>query len=666
MGIGTPLSTIFGRRLLHLFVQDRAVPKGVRLQSGLALLAIIALLCLSLEIELLQQIDSLRLYLTGGEIALEAGVVLLLSLAIAFCWWLLILLIGQLARTLLPAQWRIHLPWDFWDLWIAGPLAYFILELFQDFKLEVLPHWHTGTNRVAVAFLALTSICIAGFILTGWRTFPEFCRTRLVPIAWLHIVLAMVAAAALWLHGVHLFHDYERPWGTASASNSPDIYLITIDALRADDMSVYGYSRATTPNLTSFAQRSFTFDYFFANSNFTSPTTSSIETGKLPWSHRVFQGGSFLRDKNQQETLPALLKGRGYYTAMITSNFLAAPFQHRTLASYDAVEYASPLGFTGLRLRGSNLLGVDTQCVLSFSLLRGVVALATNLDDIIWGDRYPSPAEDVFERGTKLLERSNSSHPIFLWTHILPPHDPYWVPTPFRYRFVSASGQHYKNFMVPDPQTLHRGATVQELHNAYDEMILYADHSVGEFLDWLDRTGRLDQSIVIVSADHGELFEHNRLGHGGRDLYNGLIHIPLLIHLPGQKNAGRIEEPGEQVDLLPTVLDLIGAPLPTWGEGVSLKPLLEGRNLAPRYVFSMDFERNRDFDLLTRGAVAVMDDRFKFVRNLVSGKEQLYDYRADEGEDHNLVDSQTEAAQRMRKVLLDKLEEVNRDFPGKR
>ena len=76
-----------------------------------------------------------------------------------------------------------------------------------------------------------------------------------------------------------------------------------------------------------------------------------------------------------------------------------------------------------------------------------------------------------------------------------------------------------------------------ELRARYDENIAYADHVVGDFLEWLDQTGRLDRSIVIVSADHGESFEHGWLLHTGPYLYNGLIRIPLLIHLPGQKEG---------------------------------------------------------------------------------------------------------------------------------
>jgi arylsulfatase A-like enzyme len=637
--------------------------KDASLRPGLALLSIVALCCLSLEAELLQQIDSLRLYLTTREIAFEAGAALLLALGIAFCWWLFVLLVAQPARLFLHNnRSRIHL---YWNLWIAAPLAYLILDAFQDVKLEIFPRWHAGTNLQVSTALGLTAVCIVGFFRIGWPVLWEFCRTRLVPIAWVHVAIAVVATFALWVHGVRLFHDYERPNVQTAVLSSPDIYIITIDTLRAEDTSLFGYRRPTTPNLEKFAQRSFSFDYYFANSNFTTPSATSIETGKLPWSHRVFHGGDFLRDRNQSENLAAVLKERGYYTAMITSNFLAAPFRHRTLESYDGVQYASPRGFTGFRLRAFNLIGLNSQFTLTFSLIRGVNLLCASMDHFLWRDRYPSPAEDVFGRATGLLERQDRSQPVFLWTHIMPPHDPYFVPPAYRHRFVPERVRNYDNFVVPDIERMHSGVSSEDLRASYDEMILYADHCVGGFLDWLDQTGRLDRSIVIVSADHGELFDHNRLAHGGPDLYDGVIHVPLLIHLPGQKQGVHIEELAQQADLLPTLLDLVGAPVPSWTDGVSLKPTLETMPLADRYIFSMNLEPNSTFDVVAKGTVAVMDGSFKFVRYLDSGKEQLYSYKTDKGEDDNLVQSEPEVAKRMRSVLQEKLKEVNQRFSRK-
>ena len=627
------------------------------MRPGIALLTIIALACLTLETELVQQIDSLRLYLTTSEILIEAAIALLFSVVAASCWWLFVWVLGELVGVLTSAK-KLR-PRLLWIFWMGVPLGYFLLDLFEDVKLEVRPEWHAGTAMQFLAASIVVAICIACFSLVDWHVLQRFCRTRMAPVAWAHLGVAFLAAVFLWSYGVRPFHNYEHGSDQNAAVHLPDIYLLTIDALRADGLSVYGYSRETTPYLDRFAQQSFTFDYNFANSNFTAPSTASIETGKIPWTHGLFQGGGFLRGNNNAETLAAVLRARGYYTAMVTSNLLAAPFRHRTLENYAATEYVSPIGLTGLRLRAANFLKCNSQFTLNFSLMRFAVPLTIGLDRAIWGVKYPSPAEDVFIRARSLVEKhENAQHPIFLWAHIFPPHDPYWPPAAYQRHFVSRRTKGYGN-LAPGPRNAENGVTVQELRDAYDEMVLYADHSVGDFLSWLDQTGRFDRSIVIISSDHGEMFDHGRVAHGGLDLYNGLIRVPLLIHLPGQSKAVRIETPSQQADLLSTLLDLIGSPIPKWSEGSSLKPLMEGGNLDDRYIFSMNLESNRCFDPITKGAVAVIDDRYKYVRYLESGREQLFEYRRDAGEEHNLIQSDPEVAERMREVLLRKLQEIN-------
>jgi len=436
-----------------------------------------------------------------------------------------------------------------------------------------------------------------------------------------------------------------------AGSRPPDIYLISMDALRAEDMSAYGYARPTTPNLQRFAQRSFTFENFIANSNLTGPTTTSIETGKLPWSHRVFHLGGFLRGPVREETLPALLRQRGYYTAMIGSNVYATPFSHATLESYDAAAYATPLGLGGVWQ--SNPAGINGQSTIFISLLRRLGGLANFVDMMIWR-RYPYSAKAVFDRARTLLESRDDQQPMFVWTHIFPPHDPYWPPPPYRMRFAPReTWEKVRGTRLPG------GLTSSELRAQYDEMVLYADQVVGDYLDWLEQTGRLDRAIVIITADHGESFEHGEFLHGGPDLYEGLIHIPLLIHLPGQQQHGSIAQSAQQADLLPTLLDLIGVPAPSWTDGTSLRPALEGKTLAPRPVFSMVLEADSSFSPITRGTLAIVDDNFKYVIHLDTQEQELYRYKTDPSEENNLVGSEPDVAKRMHDLLIARLKKAN-------
>jgi arylsulfatase A-like enzyme len=631
-----------------------------KLRPGLALTSMLSIICLSLEVESLEKLDSLSLYMSYRQIVLDIGVALIALLGFSVAWWCLMLVSVKLTEVALgpsKKQYGIALCWY---LGLGIPLSYLVLDIFGAMRLELFSRWHPELVGWILVSLLLIGGSVGGLCLVSLPRLQEFCRTRLTPIAWAHIFLGLFALLFLWMHGVYLFRDYAHQGRTAAASDSPDVYLISIDAARADDLSLYGYSRPTTPNLERFSHRAYTFDYFFANSNFTTPTTTSIETGQLPWTHRVFQAGGFTSVQAEGETIASLLHQRGYYTAMISSNYLATPVRHRTLNSYDAVEFAAPIDGSGPWLRITNLVGTNAQYTLFASLLQSLAGIRFYLDSLVWGNYYPYPAEPVFDRARSLLERHDIDQPRFVWTHVFPPHDPYLAPPPFRMRFLPSNKlTHVYDYIGFRGTMLPRGATVSDLQARYDEMILYADHVVGDYLDWLDRTGRLDRSIVIVTADHGESFEHNWMMHTGPYLFNSLVRIPLLVHLPGQKQGARVGQVAQQADLLPTVLDLLGITQPSWTDGISLRPALEGRELPQRAVYSMNLERNRVWDRISKGTVAIIDNEFKYVDYLDAQKESLYRYRTDQYERNDLVDSERDVAARMRTALLDKLREVN-------
>jgi len=635
--------------------------REMQLRPGLAFLSIAAILSLGVETELLEHVDSLSRYMTSRQIALEGGIALLGGLSVGLAWWLGVLLLANAAKVVSRAKRRsVAL---FWNLWLSAPLSYFVLSLFRALLIQLFPHWHPGLLTWVICSAILIVMCVACLAVVSLARLQEFCRHRLAPLGWLHVILSLAAWVTLWAKDLPLYQDYVHPGRALAASDLPDIYLITMDALRAEDMSVYGYNLPTTPNLERFAEHSSTFEYFIANANFTAPATTSVETGTLPWSHGVFQLDGFLRS-GERESLPALLRQQGYYTAMVTSNDRAGPFHHGTLHSYDAVAYDAPYGALGVG-RYLHFIGTNSETTLASTLLGHLTASWAGLDPRLWDHRYPSLAEPVFDRARALLEHRDTTQPVFLWAHILPPHQPYWPPAPYDTRFLSAEKlAPYADFSW-DSHALPRGMSASELRTRYDEMVLYADHAVGDFLEWLDRTGRLDRSIVIVSADHGESFEHNWFSHAGPHLYTGLIHIPLLIHLPGQKQGARISYLGQQADLLPTILDLVGGPVPSRTDGVSLRPVLQGKPLPQRYVFSMNLEPNRVFDPITKGTVAVLDDEFKYVNYLDHHQEALYRYKSDPVEGHNLINAEPQVATRMRDALSEKLKEVNRQFASK-
>ena len=624
----------------------------------IVLLGITALMFSGLELEVLTSLDGMLRFMTVREILGDVGAAFIPLFGVAVGWWLCLMLFMKIVQVY---GWKArHRESVFWRLGLTIPLIYFALELLNSTRLRLSPHWHPGLFGWLWMAPLLIAFCVASIYLPKLSGLQRFCRTRLAPVAEVHIVLIAVVAIALIARGVRVFHDFAHPGKAVVASNSPDIYLLTIDALRAQDMSLYGYQRSTTPNLERFAQQAYTFDFFFANSNFTTPATTSIETGKLPWTHRVFQLGGFLRGQAQQETLAALLRQRGYYTASIASNPYASPIQHRTQDGYDAVEFPFPQSGNGLWNRYTDLVGLNTLHTLSYTMLKLLGAVRSYVGAVIWSDRYPSPAEPVFERTRSLVARQNISQPRFVWAHIFPPHDPYLPPLPYRGLFMSSNKlTHGYDFLSLRNESPPRGVSAEELRARYDENVAYADHVVGDFLEWLQQTGRLDHSMVIVSADHGESFEHGWFSHAGPYLYNGLIRVPLLIHLPGQKQGIRITQAAEQVDLLPTILELVGGQAPRWAEGTSLKPVLEGGQIPPRLLISMNLDPDSTFKPITQGTVAVLDDDFKYVAQLGTHEGSLFRYKTDLLEEQNLVESDPVVAARMKDLLARKLEEAN-------
>ncbi len=623
------------------------------------LMAIAAMVCSGLDLEILMSLDSMMRFMTPSEICSDAAAALLPLFCFTFIWWCCLLLLRQIVAKIVhwPAPFQESILWRFG---LILPLIYFSLEFFNSTRLRLLPRWHPGLSGWLLVLPTLMFCCTALIYKVPFVRIKSFCRTRLVPIAGIHIVVSIVFGLIFLAHHVHFFHDYANAGKAAAASGKPDVYLITIDALRAEDMSVYGYPLSTTPSLEKFAEQASTFDFFFANSNFTTPTTTSIETGKLPWSHKVYQLGGFLRGPAQNQTLERLLQQQGYYTASVASNPFAGPLQHRTLDGYDAVSFPLPVDTNRWWLRYTNLVGLNTLHTLQYSMLKSLAAARSYLNSLIWSDQYPSPAEEDFHIARELIVHEDTSQPFFLWVHIFPPHDPYLPAPPFRGKFLASDvltkSYQFLGFRSDSPP---RNSTVGQLHARYDENVAYADHTVGDFLDWLKRTGRFDRSVVIISADHGESFEHSWLLHTGPHLYNDLIRVPLMIHLPGQQQSLRIEKIGEQVDLLPTILDLVGSKAPNWADGISLKPALQGDRLPQRFIFSMNLEPNSTFAPVSKGTVAVIDDNFKFIEYLGTHDRELYRYRADMGDQTNLINSELDVGARMHELLADKLKVVN-------
>lgn len=481
---------------------------------------------------------------------------------------------------------------------------------------------------------------------------------------WFFVALGLIVAAACvawWL--------LETTVGAAHAAGprrlrepgAVDVVVIVIDTERADYTSAYGAALPTTPILERIAAQGIRFEHVFSPAPWTVPAMFSMFTGLYPSEHGMIQSDNTKLSSphalsEDAVTLTELLKDAGYSTFGINTNFTLQP------------RFGFAQGF-------DHFVGKDFA-FLPFPNL----ALEAMLPDIL--------------RAKKL----------FLWMHYFDPHQPYrlhypWFDTwndsefhtypdllgdlgmrlyrqylglgpndPIRpehvdafYKILAAAssgpplGKVYQAFRAAPIAGLIPEEYRKFMKAAYRSDIRETDKAMGEALV---RMGVDDRTIVVVTADHGEeLFEHGRLGHHHNALYQELLSVPLVIRLPGGKGAGTvIDTPVSTMDLVPTLLDLLGLPIPAGLSGVSLRPLIEERPFAPRALFA-------EVNSLDGNSRAIIDYPWKYIYNLKTHRAELFDLDEDPGERHNLVKKERKRAEMLHGRLAEWLRQARPRWP---
>jgi arylsulfatase A-like enzyme len=327
--------------------------------------------------------------------------------------------------------------------------------------------------------------------------------------------------------------------GSCARRERPNILLVVIDTLRVDRVGAYGSRRGVTPFMDSLAARGTVFRRAYATSSWTNPSVASLLTSRHQSQHGVVSFASHLPD--DERTLPEVLRAAGYRTGGFSANSLLAK-SFGFGQGYD--EYvAAPLS----RTRTEQYLWEPKR------------APELNAAALAWLDSLPDEG-----RG-----------PVFLYVQYMEPHTPY-VPSEAVLRRIFPDGP------VPDPAEVsgmayfgmhfpldaHQLSLVKRM---YDAEVLSVDQGLHALLDELGRRGFLDDALVVITADHGEEFyDHGLLGHG-KTLFEEVIHVPLLVLVPGRSVPVSVDEVVSLIDVAPTILDWIGKPIPNSFEGRSLE-----------------------------------------------------------------------------------------------
>jgi arylsulfatase A-like enzyme len=446
-------------------------------------------------------------------------------------------------------------------------------------------------------------------------------------------------------------------------ARSPNIILLTVDTFSAQHASVYGYPKETTPALRQLTQEASTFTQFYANGNWTSPGIDALLYGVRPWAFLLNNAS------NAQFSVVSQLKRGGYTTLAATSNIVASTLRTLTKPYFDeSVDCAVPL--TG------GMGHMSYQCVLFLIAPTEALVLSQLSFLSYWGDACDRvmkvlrigevvnhfDPEVALAHARRMVMQWRRKAPFFLWVHLLPPHAPYASSEQFL-GYFDISILHRTRFDSTPPELFAAREDPTFPHDyigRYDESLLYVDTHIGRFMEWLKQQQLYQDAVIILTADHGESFSRGYGQHGGPLLHNDLICIPLLIKRPHQTQGQRIDAVVEQIDVLPTILDLVHLPGQGPLEGKSLTPILRGETPSfERPIFSMNIDISHRFRGPIQGIIAMIDWPWKYVHYrgyvpsvlLTALHDELYELTSDPDERQNLLGLRPDIAATMQAAI---------------
>ncbi len=453
---------------------------------------------------------------------------------------------------------------------------------------------------------------------------PTQSLDRLLPVLPLLVLLVIIGSGACSGGGA----------GPGPHRARPNVLLLTVDTLRPDHLSCYGYARRTSPHIDVLARRGVLFRQAITASGRTVQSFPSILSGVYPMAHGLRYEGQSHEILASRLTLTTVLEERGYDSFAVTQGLNVG--LHRGFDLYDPDVY---------------------------------------LDES--GQKIYVPTRDDRQATAKaigwLRRRQGSTSPFFLWMRYNAPHWPYDAPAPFTEMFdPEYRGEH--TFNEEAAPGVERGDIIfgltrlpdREIEHAvahYDGEIAYADEAIGGLLKAIEGMGILDRTIIVLTSDHGEsLGEHDYFFEHGAYLYEPTVRVPLIVAAPGVLPPGVVvEDQVRTIDILPTILDLAGIAIPGGLDGTSLVTRARGERGGEALLAYSESGRNfyrenpRQFVPGIAGKWRMMrSDRYKLIRIPKDPEPiwELYDLAADPGETRNLIAERPAVAEELRVELL--------------
>lgn len=524
----------------------------------------------------------------------------------------------------------------------AGIFAEIFFYLMDIYPFGGRNKYSLGTLARAAAAVVVSAAAAMGVYRLSKKilSFLQKSGIRRAAGALFLLGFCLASFAALRQAGIHWESKAVRTKQIRREAAGPNVLFILVDSLRSDHLSCYGYPFLTSPHLDALAAQGVQFSSVLAASTWTVPTHASLFTGLYPSSHGAYSLFSTL-DRGIP-TLAQTLSRNGYYTLSLYSNPL--------------------LGSTfGLKNVFDHALGIEHDQKTSLTLIRLYQKFI----------RKTPPSEEILD-----FTRDWAAHcrklslPYFIFMNLCDVHEPFGPKEPYFSEFTKSLDKKAVN--IPRVETLVRFTKSRKgrfellsrmteldllyLVGMYDSAIRYEDERIGVLIDRLKAGGLLDNTLIVITADHGDfLGEHGRLGHVSEKLYNPVLKIPLILWSPDKLRPRLVRESVSQVDIFPTLLSILGLKNQT-------PPGIQGR------------------DVLSEGPPAEVlcefwdDVKKSFVRALYAepwklisppdGNLELYDLAHDPGERTNLVSIQPDLARELNDRLMTKIQSQRQRPPS--
>jgi choline-sulfatase len=472
-----------------------------------------------------------------------------------------------------------------------------------------------------------------------------------------------------------------------------NVIVVVFDAFSAYDIGLYGYQRKTTPNLARLAERAIVYHNHYAGGNFTTPGTASLLSGMLAWKHRQFvHYGEGSEDFVQNNIFRAF---KNHYRIAYTHNPLANNLLGKLKFGGNIDSYVPSKQLflttdgliTDIFKNDEDIASISWVRALkkqeegfAYSLFLSHLYQLSQKNKVanLFPD-YPRGIPSVKSDNYFLLEQAidwlgslvrKAPQPFFSYFHLMPPHAPYRTHRDF---FGSFRDDGLKP--VPKPLDLFgekAESNFEEMwkkRTSYDEFILYTDREFGRFFDNLEQSGLLDNTWVILTSDHGEMFERGIEGHFTPVLYQPVIRVPLMIFEPGRKTRTDIFSNTSAVDVLPTLLHVTGQQVADWTEGSILPPFMPEQN-PERNLYVVEARTNAQFAPITVATTTLVKGQYKLLYFFGyhelgepgSERIELYDVKSDPEELNDLASSKRETTAELLNELKQKLAQVNEPY----